>query len=676
MAELKLDIPTGLVCPEGDIFTLPTKAELVNALNDIVSIPAKVRAQFLEHKAEKEAEIRDLWAKLNDPNLTKEEKDAIIAEINGLEAELYPALAIIEEEIEAIVEDFEKFREKIEKLLDPYWRKGKVRNFQQEANEAITKLLAEFHLYIPTKIAEFISKFVPFNYNITIMGISIDVVRLVTDPNYKKQLEEQLMGFEFLEQINEKYERITEIKQELAKLKDDPLYMTAEEELALLQEMEQLYADITGLESAREKFVDRLFKILPESCRQFDGDYGTLDIEAKGQQVFKCIQKEVKEWIQNWHVKAFEKLIDLFDEIWELLGLPDLPFSELIDILTLDVNDLVQKAIEYIKEEFDKTKLGIMKKINDIDKLLEEEPYKSDVAAREILLEARKELEDELLGELRAFQEKIRDAILELQIFGYDVRKIIGDKIESTTQSLEEEIADFILALEDFKMNWHKKILFEWVKVIKKFLDKIGLGKIFDPLFLTFCDILKLIGFLPLQISVAVPSIAGIVSGSNYKPSVQIKSSGKEELDEFSFETDGIQDTFAIDGSGSNKYVFMDGIRQDPSTYSVSGNNIVFNTPPAAGQFVAAFGDDREFASSGQTNFDAQGQTLTIGGVKVFINRVLQTGDQLQTEDGFDLVLEDDTKMLTEDPYVVDTVNQRVTFINSPNNGLVFIEVA
>ena len=136
MAELKLDIPTGLVCPEGDIFSLPTKAELVNALNDIVSIPAKVRAQFLEHKAEKEAEIRDLWAKLNDPNLTKEEKDAIIAEINGLEAELYPALAIIEEEIEAIVEDFEKFRETIEKLLDPYWRKGKVRNFQQEANEA------------------------------------------------------------------------------------------------------------------------------------------------------------------------------------------------------------------------------------------------------------------------------------------------------------------------------------------------------------------------------------------------------------------------------------------------------------------------------------------------------------------------------------------------------------
>ena len=122
------------------------------------------------------------------------------------------------------MEDIEKVRETIEKLLDPYWRKGKVRNFQQEANEAITKLLAEFHIYVPTKIAEFIAKFVPFNYKITIMGISIDVVRLVTDPNYKKQLEEQLMGFEFLEQINEKLDRIEEIKKELAKLRRPSLH--------------------------------------------------------------------------------------------------------------------------------------------------------------------------------------------------------------------------------------------------------------------------------------------------------------------------------------------------------------------------------------------------------------------------------------------------------------------
>ena len=278
------------------------------------------------------------------------------------------------------MEDIEKVRETIEKLLDPYWRKGKVRNFQQEANEAITKLLAEFHIYVPTKIAEFIAKFVPFNYKITIMGISIDVVRLVTD-NYKKQLEEQLMGFEFLEQINEKLDRIEEIKKELAKLKDDPLYMTTEEEL-LRQELIDLGKEITGLENAREEFVDKLFKMLPKNCRKFDGEFGLTDVEAKGQQVFKCIQQEVKEWIQNWHIKAFEKLIDLFEEIWDLLGLPDLPFSELLDILSLDVEGIVMAIIEPIKAEFEKTKIGIMKKINDINALLETDEYKNNVAEK------------------------------------------------------------------------------------------------------------------------------------------------------------------------------------------------------------------------------------------------------------------------------------------------------
>ena len=673
---INLEVPTGLVCPEGDIFTFPSKADLVNALNDIVSIPAKLKAAVLDYKAEQEKEISDLWKKLNDPNLTEEEKNEIIKEINALEASIYPLITQIEEEIEAVMEDIEKVRETIENLLDPYWRKGKIRNFQQEANEAITKLLAEFHIYVPTKIAELIAKFVPFNYKITIMGISIDVVRLVTDPNYKKQLEEQLMGFEFLEQINEKLDRIEEIKKELAKLKDDPLYMTTEEELALRQELIDLGKEITGLENAREEFVDKLFKMLPKNCRKFDGEFGLTDVEAKGQQVFKCIQQEVKEWIQNWHIKAFEKLIDLFEEIWDLLGLPDLPFSELLDILSLDVEGIVMAIIEPIKAEFEKTKIGIMKKINDINALLETDEYKNNVAAREILLEERKKLEDELLKEMYDMRNRIRNAVLELSIFGYSVRDIIGGEIESTAQSLEEEIADFILALEDFKLNWHKKILFDWVKKIKKFLDKIGLGKIFDPLFLTFCDLLKLIGFLPLKIEIAIPTIAGVVSGNSYKPKVQLKPSNDTTLDEFTFESDGIKDTFAIDGTGENKYVFVDGVRQDPSTYSVSGGDIVFNTPPAAGQFVTAFGDDREFADSGQTLFDAQGgQTLTRDGVSVFISGKLQGDNQLVTEDGFDLIMEDGDKIVVPS-FAVDVVNQRIIFADAPNKGLVFIQLA
>ena len=39
-------IPTSFPCPTDDIFSLPTKEELVSALNDILSIPSKLKAEL------------------------------------------------------------------------------------------------------------------------------------------------------------------------------------------------------------------------------------------------------------------------------------------------------------------------------------------------------------------------------------------------------------------------------------------------------------------------------------------------------------------------------------------------------------------------------------------------------------------------------------------------------
>ena len=103
----------------------------------------------------------------------------------------------------------------------------------------------------------------------------------------------------------------------------------------------------------------------------------------------------------------------------------------------------------------------------------------------------RKELKDDLLKEVREFHEGVLSAIQEIQIFGFDILKIIGGKIESTVESIEEKIAEISLEFQDFKMNFHKKILFEWVKIVKKFFSAIGLGAIFELLFLNwyaFCD--------------------------------------------------------------------------------------------------------------------------------------------------------------------------------------------
>jgi hypothetical protein len=169
------------------------------------------------------------------------------------------------------------------------------------------------------------------------------------------------------------------------------------------------------------------------------------------------------------------------------------------------------------------------------------------------------------------------------------VRDIIGDEIETTVKSIEQEIAEFKLALQDFKVNWASKLFWAWVKLIKKFLDKIGLGIIFEFLNLTFCDFLKMVG-LPLGISLNLPDfgeidgnpIADVVST---KPKVTVRGTSIDEsLDETSFEADGSRVDFPTDGSGSNTYVFIDGVRQKPNTYTDNEDGtITFNSAPING---------------------------------------------------------------------------------------------
>ena len=157
-------IPSSFPCPTDDIFSLPTKADLVNAINDIGKIPSQLRV-FLVEIGEDIAE------------------DA-------------------RKEIEDAIEDIEEFMEKLGDLLSPYWEKGTVRNWRKEANDAITELIQEFHLYIPTKIAEIVSKLVPISLTINLFGLSIDITKIF-DKEYQKQLKDQIGGIttEFKEKL-------------------------------------------------------------------------------------------------------------------------------------------------------------------------------------------------------------------------------------------------------------------------------------------------------------------------------------------------------------------------------------------------------------------------------------------------------------------------------------------
>ena len=601
-ASLKEAIPSGFNCPDGDIFSLPTKADLINTFNEIASLPGKLEAKILEMKAEKEKEIAELTEKLKDPNLTPEEiadiQEQIKAKENYIENVLFGE---IKEKIDETIADIESFIEDLADILSPFWQKGSVRNWQKEARDAFTELLQEFHTYIPTKIAELVSKLVPFNFTINIMGLSIDILKLVTSPSYKNELIDQIAGKNYLTQIISKKKELADLQEQQKSTPDDK---------ELQEKIDTLKKEIEDLEKKREEWVDKFFKMIPEELRQFDGEFGVVDTEAKAKLVWKYIKTEIKEWIQNAHMKAFEKLISVFKEIWDLLGLPGIPIGELISIMTLDIGALIESKIASIKSKFQASKAGQLAKINQINKQIEE--LKKKLAADDIsmddhikfseeldkLEEEKRLLEEDLLKEVNEFHTAVRDAIENISIFGFDLRKIIGDKIESTAASIEEEIADFALELKDFKANWHKKILFGWVKIVKKFFNAIGLGKLFKPLFLTFCDILKLLG-MKFDINVKIPDIEGVIESTkkDVKTVQGLLSKDSFKNDDSDVNTfdaiDGV-DTYSAPTTAGSLYVFVDGVKQNFGVGGLgqvymSGNSVVFRNAPAEGAFISIF---------------------------------------------------------------------------------------
>jgi len=438
-------VPSAFPCPPGDIFNLPTKEELLNAFNEIAKIPGELKAYIVENFRELKQEAID--------------------------------------EIEKIIEEISEFIEKIADILSPYWQKLSIRHWQKEAKDAITELLQELHLYIPTKIMEIISKLIPFDFNVTVLGIEINLLKIFTK-------EEQLR-----------------IKTQIA------------------------------------EDVDKFFAMVAEEFQGFKADFGVLCAEWKAKMTWQYIKTKLQNLLTEGLHSIFGKLIDKFDEIWDLLGLPNL-----VALFTLDVGALIEQAIAKLREKRDE----LVEKIQNA------------------VGEAREKLEEEL-GRINA---QILGVIEDISLFGFNVRKIIGGVISESVASLEEQIMEFKLALEDFKQNWQKKLLFEWVKIVKKFFDAIGLGKIFEFLTFTFCDLLNLIGF-PFAINLSNATLPKPVHPEVIKdPALLTFSEGTA-----TFDGDGETQSFAIPSGSGSIHVFVNGEAQVGGilgSYSISDGNITF----------------------------------------------------------------------------------------------------
>ena len=600
-------IPSALACPEGDIFSLPSKEDIVNAFNEIAAIPGQLQAKVQEMKAEREKEIADLYKQLEEAE-TQEARDAIMKQIAEKENYIKTEIeGVIQGQIDDVVKTIEEFVDTLATILSPYWDKdGLNRDWQKEARDAFEELLQEFHTYIPTKIAEIISSIVPISFTISLMGLSIDILKLIASPAYKQELIDQISGKSFDLQIVEKFKEIQKINDDIEKLVEelaDPDismedHIKKSEELEALEKKKtEMLGSIDDIYKLKDDFVDKFFQMVPEEFRQFDGEFGVVDNKGKAKIVWNYIKTEVKKYMQNSLVAVFDKLIGIFDKIWKLLGLPSLPFSQLIDIMTFDIKAMVEAVIQILKDQWKKLKESLQSDIGKLDDKMDK--LKEELADPDISMEdhikkmeeleklqlEKKDLENKLIEEGEKFRGLIRDKILGLELFGFSVKSILG-VIESTTASIEEEISEMLLALEDFKLNWHKKILFEWVKIVKKFFSAIGLGAIFEFMFLTWCDFLKLIG-MTFSINLKIPAIAGIITAVV----TETKKDSKPNSDDTSGEgiaytkvkdEEQIGDTvFTVTTGTGTLHAFVDGVEiEHGSGVTISGGTATFDVAP------------------------------------------------------------------------------------------------
>ena len=397
--------------------TLPKKADFVNLFNQIAKIPTDLEMQVNQYRTQIESKVNDAEEKLNGLSLEEIEK--------GIDKEIGKAQLQAIEELESKIEELEDIMEGIADLLSPYWKKGQIRDWEKEAEDAFDELIQEYHIFIPVKIMEMISKIIPVEFTVDVLGIQIDVLKIFTE-------EEQ-----------------NRIRQQI---EDD---------------------------------IDKFYDMVESEYQYYKSEFGLLCDEYKAKLTWQYIKSEIMDWVTNSLFKLFDKLIGMFKEIWDLLGLPDLPIP-----LSFDVASWIREAVDAAKKKMDRE----IQRIEDQAEQLQEDIENFD---------AQKEIEK--------VKQQMVDEVMDLSIplpspFDISLKEIMGGDIDKTVISIEQEIDKLVTAARDWKTISMKELFNMWIKKIKKFLDAIGLGKLLDFLTLTFCDVLELLG-VPTSFDVTLPEL-------------------------------------------------------------------------------------------------------------------------------------------------------------------------
>ena len=274
-------------CPK---VILPTKADLVNMFSQLANLPAQLIAAGQEEVAK---QIQD-----------------ILDEVRSLLS-----------------------------IYDPKFDGISIPEIEWEI--MITRLVQDYPMYVQQKILELISKLVPINFKIPVLGLSIDILKIFTAEGID-DIKKQLSGM------------TDDMKAQIQALKDDASLSAAD-----------LQKELQKLAELRAKITDKFWAMLPESYKLFGGDFGLSSIELKVETIWSYIRSKLNGGMTGLLADAFKALIKLFKIPWDLLGLPDIP----LPLPDLNVESILQAIIDAWKKKVEEGKATYADLIEELEKV-------------------------------------------------------------------------------------------------------------------------------------------------------------------------------------------------------------------------------------------------------------------------------------------------------------------
>ena len=342
---------------------------------------------------------------------------------------------------------------------DPKWEKLSIP--EKEWEIMIQRLIEEYPMYIQTEILSLINTLFPISFTMPLLGIQIDVLKLVTDRSYLNELGIEIAG------------NGADIKAQIAALSSD-----------LSPEARQ-----DAIDKLKNDKIDTLFKLLPDEYKLFAGEYGLENQELKVKQIMDYIKNEATKFMNGQLFSGFGGLIGAFQEIWDALGLPALP----VPLEGPDVGAMIKGIVDAKKAEFAASIEALGDNPLQVDK-------------------------DELL---RTMNEGIVSELNDISLFGFKVSALLGGEFTDTTESIEFTVARITAKLKEFRENWQLFLIKTWMGKVTTFFDAVGLSELTQYVTLNFCTFMGLIG---IPTSIDLSSFSNITQIANEVESLDTKA--------------------------------------------------------------------------------------------------------------------------------------------------------